>query len=470
MCNKIITDAVIVGAGISGLATAHFLTREGLQVRILEKNNRVGGNIYTHRVDGFLAEYGPNSMLDTTPILHQLFADLQIEDQVEYASDSAKKRYIVRGGRLHPLPMSPFAFLKTQLFSPRAKWRLIKEPFISASVNGHDESLADFVVRRLGTEFLDYAIDPFVAGVYAGLPEKLSVRSAFPKLYDLEVKYGSLIRGAIRGARERRKRAERSKQSARLLSFKDGMGALIRALEQRFHEEIFTGVQLLRIQQRNGGFGIAFRVNEEEWEIETSLLVLTVPAYAYAELPLELELTSRSLLTTIYYPPLAMVFFGYRKNPARIPLDGFGFLIPRKEGRRILGTLWNSSIFTNRAPEGGVALTSFVGGGRQPDLARLPEEELTALVREDLRDLMGITDPPDVVIVQKWERAIPQYELGHHRIIEHVERDEARYPGLYISGNFRGGISVSDCIKNAYELSQRVVEEHRIRILKMEGD
>ena len=470
MCNRIITDAVVVGAGISGLATAHFLTREGLQVRILEKNSRVGGNIYTHWVDGFLAEYGPNSMLDTTPILHQLFADLQIEDQVEYASELAKKRYIVRAGRLHPLPLSPFAFLKTQLFSPQAKWRLLKEPFISPSMNGHDESLADFVIRRLGREFLDYAIDPFVAGVYAGLPEKLSVRSAFPKLYDLEVKYGSLIRGAIRGAKARRKRAEQSKQSARLLSFKDGMGTLIRALQQRFHEEIFTDVQLTQIQRRNGGFAVAFRLREEQWEIEASLLVLTVPAYAYAELPLELELASKPLLTHIYYPPLAMVFFGYRKNPARMPLDGFGFLVPRKEGRRILGTLWNSSIFTNRAPEGGVALTTFVGGGRQPDLVQLSKDELIALVQKDLRDLMGITDPPDVVIVQKWRRAIPQYEMGHHHIVEQIERDEARYPGLYISGNFRGGISVSDCIKNAYELSQRVVEVHRLRILKIEGD
>ena len=466
MCNKIITDAVIIGAGISGLATAHFLSREGRQVRILEKSDRVGGNIYTRRVDGFLAEYGPNSMLDTTPVLHHLFADLQMEEQVEYASESAQKRYVVRRGRLHPLPMSPFTFLKTQLFSPSAKWRLLKEPFISASVNGQDESLADFVMRRLGTEFLDYAIDPFVAGVYAGLPEKLSVRNAFPKLYDLEVRYGSLIKGAIKGARERRKRAERSKQSARLLSFKGGMGALTAALEHRFREEIFTNVRILQIRKKNGGFGVIFRHQGEEWIVESGLIVLTVPGYAYRNLPFAFELVCRPYLERIYYPPLAMVFFGYRDNPAAIPLDGFGFLVPRKEGRHILGTLWNSSIFTQRAPEGGVALTSFVGGGRQPELAQKSEEELAAIVRQDLKALMGIDRAPDMVLVKKWERSIPQYELGHHRIIERVEQDEARHPGLYISGNFRGGISVSDCIRNAFELSQRVIRQHPIGTLK----
>jgi len=197
MTNDLTKDAIIIGAGITGLATAHFLKTQGVSTYVLEKDPHVGGTIRSGRVDGFLVEYGPNSALDTSPVLHELFESAGVADRLEYANNKSQNRYIVRGGRLVNLPMSPVAFLKTPLFSTSAKLRLLKEPFISRSNPDTEESLADFVRRRIGDEFLDYAINPFVAGVYAGDPEELSVKSSFPKLFELEQKHGSLIKGAI---------------------------------------------------------------------------------------------------------------------------------------------------------------------------------------------------------------------------------------------------------------------------------
>ncbi|MEJ2194397.1 MAG: protoporphyrinogen oxidase [Ignavibacteriaceae bacterium] len=217
---------IIIGAGISGLTTAYLLHKEGFNVTVLEKNNRVGGSIETVTEGGFLFDRGPNSALETTPIISQLVEELNLRDELVYANKEGNTRYILRKNRLLALPMSPQAFLKSNLFSIRAKLRLMAEPFIRKSHDGYYQSIAEFVKRRLGQEFLDYAVNPFVAGVYAGKPEDLSVKSAFPKLYALEEQYGGLILGTIRSVRKRKKRKEQSRQSAKMLSFKNGMKVL----------------------------------------------------------------------------------------------------------------------------------------------------------------------------------------------------------------------------------------------------
>ena len=459
MSDKIKTDVVIVGAGISGLATAHFLSSNGYQTHILEKNKWAGGTIRSQRVDGFLVEYGPNSVLDTTPLLHQLFDAIGIENQMEYANHRAKNRYIVRDGRLNPVPMNPFSFLATPLLSTESKLRLLKEPFISPSSLEAEESLAEFVKRRLGQEFLDCAINPFVAGVYAGIPEKLSVRSGFPKLHQLEQTYGSLIKGAIGGARKRRKNKETSKQRAQLFSFQNGMQTIIDALAREFSDTIFTNTAIDSIRRKQSGFEVDLRTNDNLLQIVCNALLLAIPSYGYKELKFEFEFPIRRQLNQIEYPPVAMVFFGYQTNPARVPLDGFGFLVPEKENRSILGTIWNSTIFSNRAIPGGAALTTFVGGSRQPEMALENEEQIIKRVAKDLQDIMGITRRPDIVVIHRWDRAIPQYHLGHQSIINAIEELEKAVPGLYISGNFRGGISVGDCVKQAFVMSERISSE-----------
>ncbi|MEJ2719711.1 MAG: protoporphyrinogen oxidase [bacterium] len=459
MSRDVKTDIVIVGAGISGLATAYYLQNHGFDTRILEKGERTGGTIRTRTTDGFLVEEGPNSALDTTPLLHGLFEGTGADESLEYAGANAKNRYIVRNGRLNNLPMNPLAFLRSPLFSASAKLRLLKEPFVRPSDPRVDETVADFVRRRLGSEFLDYAINPFVAGVYAGDPERLSVSSSFPKLRELEQNYGSLIKGAVRGARARKKRGTASKQSARMFSFHGGMQEMIEAVTRVQADKVHTGVRIDAIRREPVGFAVETRFGGEATRFLTRVLVLAVPAHAYGGLPMHLDFPIRGDLGKIEYPPVAMVFFGYRRSPAKTPLDGFGFLVPKKERRNILGTIWNSSIFSGRAPDGGAALTTFIGGTRQPESVTLSDGRLVDSVRQDLLELMGIDEPPDVVSIKRWEKAIPQYGMEHGRIIGAIEAFERDCPGLFVTGNFRGGISVADCVIQSHATAERVTAE-----------
>lgn len=459
MSDIVDTEVTIVGAGISGLATAHYLTSRGIHVQILEKNDRTGGTIETRRRDGFLIDCGPNSALDTTPLLSSLFGDLDIAGSREFARPEAKNRYIVRRGRLCALPMNPPALVRTPLFSRSTKWRLLKEPFIPPSDPDAEETVAEFVKRRLGTEMLDYAINPFVSGVFAGAPEELSVRAGFPKLFEIEQRYGSLIKGAIKGRRERNKRAkagEITKQSARLFSFTNGMQTLVDSLADEQGEAVHKKCHVDAIRKTPAGFEVDAGVAGVDRTFLSSALVLAVPAYAYAELNIEFAFPVLERLTAIPYPPVSMVFFGYRSTPTDVPLDGFGFLVPAKERRNVLGTIWSSTLFSGRAPEGGAGLTTFVGGTRQPANALLPDEELVDVVKRDLADLLHIRSLPDVTVIRRWQRAIPQYNVGHLEIVRGIEDLEKSVQGLFLTGNFRGGISVGDCVKQSHSLATRV--------------
>lgn len=455
------TDVTIVGGGISGLATAYYLNARGIEVQIVEKSDRAGGTIETTQKGGFLIDCGPNSALDTTPLLGKMFDDLGIAGSRRDARDKAKNRFIVKDGRLCALPMSPPAFLRSPLFSRAAKLRLLREPFVRPSEPDLDESLADFVERRLGREMLDYAINPFVSGVYAGAPESLSVRAAFPRLHELEQQYGSLIKGAVKGRRERKQRAkkgEASKQAARLFSFAGGMQTIVNALAEARNEAVHTGTSIVSVRRADYGYEVDAATPTGDKTIRSRSLVFAIPAHAFDHVSIEFDFPVGSALAAIPYPPVSMVFFGYRDVPTEDPLDGFGFLVPEKENRNILGTIWSSTLFSGRAPEGGTALTTFVGGSRQPELALLPEGELVGAVQADLKKLVGVRRDPDVIYVRVWERAIPQYNVGHLDFIREVEAFESRMPGLYISGNFRGGVSVSDCVKQAHVMGARVSE------------
>jgi len=234
---------VVLGAGISGLTTAYLLHKDGYDVTVLEKKNKVGGSIETVTENGLLFDRGPNSALETTPLIAQLVEELDLAEQFVYANKKGNKRYILRNNQLHVLAISPPAFIRSKLFSGKAKLRLLKEPFVGKSQDGYYQSIAEFVTRRLGQEFLDYAINPFVAGVYAGNPEDLSVKSAFPKLYALEEEYGGLIVGTIRSIRKRKKRKEQSKQSAKMISFKDGMKVLPEAITNHLGNRVILGIE-----------------------------------------------------------------------------------------------------------------------------------------------------------------------------------------------------------------------------------
>jgi len=441
---------VVIGAGISGITTAYLLFREGYDVIILEQKDNVGGSIETVSENSFLFDRGPNSGLETTPLIRQIVKELNLEDQFVYANREGNKRYIIRNGELHALPTSPPAFLKTKLFSGKAKLRLIAEPFIGRSTDGYYQSIAEFVTRRLGKEFLDYAINPFVAGVYAGRPEELSVKSAFPKLYALEEEYGGLIIGTIRSIRKRKKSKEVSKQSAKMFSFKDGMKVLPEAIADVLHNHLSTGVEVLSVKKTSeGNYGVTYRENGQTLTLLADVVLSTVPAYKAAEIFGNLDEMLVKHLNKIYYPPVLVVYLVYEKSSVDQPLDGFGFLIPEKEEKSFLGAIWSSVIFPNRADESKASFTLFIGGSRDAGFVDDVEQNVIDRARREFEMIMNISAEPVSISKRLWPKAIPQYNLGyveHENFFDHFEKDNN---GIVLGGNYRGGISIGDCIKNA---------------------
>ena len=450
---------VVIGAGISGLTTAYLLSKKGFEITIIEKRDCVGGSIESVVENGFLFDRGPNSALETTPVIGQLVKELSLEDELLYASKLANKRYILRENVLHALPMSPQGLIKTKLFSGKAKLRLMAEPFIGRSKDGYYQSLAEFVKRRLGQEFLNYAINPFVAGVYAGRPEDLSVKSAFPKLYALEENYGGLIIGTVRSIRERRKRAEVSKQSAKMLSFKSGMAALPNAIEKYFGNKVLLSSEVIAVDKNERGYSISYQQNGSLFKIDCDAVLSTIPAYSANNLFAKYDKGFKTHAEVIYYPPVLVYYLVYDRKDIKQALDGFGFLIPEKEKKSFLGALWSSIIFTDRADYNEAAFTLFVGGSRNPDFVKEERQSLLKKVREEFESLMGISSEPIYSSERFWEKAIPQYNLGHIEHERFFDDFEKKNPGLYISGNFRGGISVGDCIKNADLVANKINEQ-----------
>ncbi len=453
----------IVGAGISGLTVAFWLQKAGVDVAVLEGEQSVGGTMRTSLADGWLVERGPNSALETTPLFNEMFSELGLTEERLYADPASNKRYILRRGSLHALPMSPGAFLKTRLWSTRGKLRLLKELFIGRGTG--EESIADFVQRRLGPEFLDYAINPFVAGVYAGNPEDLSVRLAFPKLYALETRYGGLIRGMILGARERRKRAETAKDRSRMFSFASGMQTFPDTIGKVLGDRVrlsstVKSVRMVRDGGENGAhrFEISYERGGTVRSLSADSVILAVPAHVASGLIRVFSGRAADELGAVYYPPVAEVFLGFREDQFNIPLDGFGYLVPAKESRSILGTIWSSAIFPGRAPAGHVALTTFVGGSRQPELLERGDGELVQLVLDEIRSIMGARGEPVFTQSIRWRQAIPQYTLGYQSLLDRLESLERAVPGLFLCSNYRGGIAVGDCVMSGRSTASRVEE------------
>jgi oxygen-dependent protoporphyrinogen oxidase len=452
-------SVAIIGGGISGLCTAYWLQKAGVSVTLFERDDIVGGTMKTIRDKGWLIETGPNSALETTPLFREIVTDVGISDAMVYANPLAAKRYILCGGTLHPLPMSPQAFIASRLWSVRAKLRLLAEPFIGRAK--YEESIAEFVERRLGKEFLDYAINPFVAGVYAGSPEQLSVQTAFPKLYALEAKYGGLVRGMIGGRRERKQRKEVAKDRAKLFSFVEGMQTLPRALGEQIGGAVKTGCTVERIVPMRAGsrpiYTISYAQNDIRLSHEANAVVLAVPASAAASIVQPIDPETAQTLRSISYPPVTEVFLGYANDQIGRNLDGFGFLVPEVEQRSILGCIWSSSLFDNRSPEEHSALTVFVGGARQPDLALLPDGELLRMVESELAALMSVRGAPAYTRITRWDAAIPQYTVGYQRnVLQRIERFEQNFQGSFICANYKGGIAVGDCVMSAKAVAERV--------------
>ena len=469
-----LVHSVIIGAGISGLTAAYYLKQAGRNVLLLESSDRVGGVIQSVEAEGFLLERGPNSLRGTHEFL-DLIDELKLHDEL-ITADPKAPAYVYFNQTLHPVPLSPPALIQSKLLSTRAKLRLLREPFIAARRETSEESLASFVRRRLGDEVLERLVAPFVSGVYAGDPEHLSVQASFARLANLEAESGSLLAGAIhaaRAAKANKNKPARSLRPYRLCGFREGLQTLTDAMAKALGASLLTEARIYSISQSsdlrleigdqksasqipNLKYQITYQRHGEMATIQSNSLIIATPSFVAANLLDEHAPELTHLLADIPYTTLAAVPLAYRTEQVARRLDGFGFLAPRGQGLRTLGSIWNSSLFPSRAPDGFVLTNNFIGGETDRDAMQLSDDEWTDIVHRDLQTVLGITGTPIRLPITRWARAIPQYNLGHATRIATIEAALVRRPGLHLAGNYLHGVALGDLIKQGKELAGEV--------------
>ena len=444
----------IVGGGISGLSLAYVLLEkgQGFDIKVFESESRPGGKIYTEKVDGYVCEAGVNGFLDNKPSTLELAAKINLSPM--RSSDNARRRFIYTGGELREIPDSAVKFFMSNFLSLPGRLRMIGEYFVPRAMKD-DETLESFAVRRVGREFYEKLLDPMASGVYAGDPTKMSIRSCFAKVYGLEQKYGGLIKGFMAAGKEAKKSGKKVEAGpgGTLTSFREGMYSFVEALRSLLGDRVQTDKAAKGIEKTSGGYMLHFKDGST---CEADCVVLASPAHNSAEIVRDFDKTICDILTTIPYPALSVVSFGFKRAKISRDINLFGYLIPGNEKRKILGTLFDSSIFENRAPEGYVLLRNMVGGARAQDLALLDDEKLISTVRNELAEIMGLRAEPDFVRVFRWEKAIPQYLLGHHRKLEALDEASAKHKGFYLAGNAYRGVAVNDCIANSIKLADGI--------------
>lgn len=449
----------VIGAGITGLTHAYRLLKEGAEVTVFEASSAPGGAMKSFRSGEWLSEDGPNSIQDTSPALGKLVEELGLTSSLLEASTESRRRYIVRNQKPVLVPTGPLTAVTTPLFSFGAKMGIFAEPFRPTPnfTEEFDESLADFVRRRLGSEFLDYAINPMVGGIYAGNPELLSVVHAFPRIHKLEKDFGSLIKGAI-GRKKQLKASGESPHKKRILSFRNGLGDLVSALSAALGNRLMLSAKVSELHKlEDNSYRLQFTQNGKSSEADFTQIVFagTIPSLQAIRFE-NVSGMPDPFLETLNYAPVCSVSLGFRREDIHHPLDGFGVLVPEVEKMQILGCLFPSSIFPGRAPEGHELLTVFVGGMRQPQLTHFDDDELTDLVLSDLDRLLGISGEPVFRRIVRWPKAIPQYEVGFSVFLERFAAIELANPGLRFEGNYRTGISVDSCIQRGLNPQSRV--------------
>jgi oxygen-dependent protoporphyrinogen oxidase len=438
-------DLAVVGAGISGLACAFWAKQSGKSVILFESSERAGGSITSVRSGPYIADGGPQSFL-STDLLSELIVQAKLEHLVMPSSPAAARPYLFLGGRLVPVPQKPQQALGSRVLSPLAKLRALGEPFIPASSNARDESVAAFVRRRAGSAVLDRVVAPYVSGIYAGDPEQLSMRSAFPAMVQLEREYGSLLRGMLA-----RRRAARGQQLPRRRSFgfRSGNGVLVRGLFEHLGPDVRLHSPVKALWQR-GAWMEMLVGGKTDARVVAKSVVLATPAAATAALLDGLEPKSAAALREIAYPAVVQIALAYPRSAIGVALDGFGCLVPRSEGLKILGCVWNSAMFADRAPADEALVTAFLGGATAPDVMSQDDEALARQAHEDVRKVLRIADTtPHIVAGFRWQEAIPQYNIGHAKRLAAIDEGMLRLPRVRLCGSYLKGPSVPDCIATA---------------------
>jgi protoporphyrinogen/coproporphyrinogen III oxidase len=446
----------VIGGGISGLACAYRLKTLGIDVALFEATERAGGLVRTVQQDGFRFESGPQSFL-ATEVLLGLIEQLGIRGELQEANPRAP-RYILLNSRLEKVPLSPLGLLTTSLLGFRSRWKLLSEPFRHTQPPDSEETIANFVRRKFGQEMLQNLVAPFVSGVYAGDPEKLSLRAAFPSIEEWERNYGSVLRGAIKSHPSKSDR--KGKRFSSLCSFRRGADRLTRALAENLVNEIETHTCVLAIKRSVANRAAVYEIRTlRKGQEETRLagtIVMATPADIASQLIGRVSSGLAEALASIAYTPVAVVAAGYRAQQIARSIDGFGFLVSRREPIRTLGTVWNSSLFPDCAPPEMATLTSFAGGATDAGVVAKPEAEIQAIVHDENARILKITGPPAVSAVWKHLNALPQYNLGHGHRVQLIQDAEREFPGLFFAGNYIDGPAIGKCVERAFKTADAV--------------
>ncbi len=451
-------DVVIVGGGLTGLTTAYYLEKYGKKVLVLEKNSVVGGVIQTHHKDGFTFEGGPTTGALSSEEMVELFDDLKEDCEFEGTSDMANERWILKNGKWKVLPNGLWGGIVTPLFTWKDKFRIWGEPFRKKGTNP-DESLSGLVKRRLGQSYLDYAVDPFVSGVYAGDPDLLITRYALPKLYNLEQEYGSFIKGSIKKKKE--PKSELQKRVTReVFSVKGGLSNLIHALEKNIHpESIVCNVNKIQVLPVDDSYEVHYiDASGNACKVIAPKVVSTVGGYVLKDMltymkDIDLDLNP---VFNVKYAKLVQVAVGYNKWDGK-PVNAFGGLVPGKEKKDFLGILFPGSLFQNRCPKGGALLSFFMGGIKRPDIFEKTDEEIKEIVFREIKATLGEEKSPDLLHIFRYKHAIAQYDISTGKRLQVIEEVEKKYPGLLLAGHLRNGIGMTDRVKQGKRIAEQLV-------------
>ncbi len=453
---------IVVGAGVSGLSVAYRLQERmpTANVRVLEAGDRPGGTAWSLREAGFVVEIGPNGFLDTKPTTLNLSREIGLTDRLVQSSESAaKNRYLFLGDQLKPLPAGFTAFLQSDLLSWRGKLSLLWERFRGKRTDTTDESIDAFVRRRAGNEAADVFADALVTGIYAGDPKLLSLPACFPRIAELEREYGSVIKGFAGAAKKRRAEAQKQglpyQRAGKMWSFQGGMRTFVEGLTARLRQAPEYGVAI-RTVRRSADSGMWTVHGEGNEAFEADAIVLTCPAWKQAELLAEADEALAGQIAAIPYNRVAVIALAFRQGDVPTSTEGFGFIAPQNTRRDLLGVQWCSSIYPNRVPDGTVLLRAMAGGWHRADVVDWDDAKLLAAIRAELRLAMKITAEPIFNKIIRWNRAIPQYHLGHLERVARIEASAVRHPGLLLGGNAYHGVALNDCTEQGSVLAERV--------------
>ncbi len=457
---------VIIGGGIAGLATALYLRDAatalagGLEIAVVEAGPRIGGNIHTEYCDGFTIEWGPNGYLDNVPATAALVERLGLEGEIQKADDRAAKRFLYRDGHLHLLPSGPLSFLSSPVLSPKGRARLLCEPLARRKRNGSDETIYEFASRRIGAEAADVLIDAMVSGIFAGDTRELSLASTFPRLAEMEARHGSLVRAMLASRRPRRAESGNRTNTGgpagpggTLTSFRKGLATLVDRLARELHEIIRHDHAVATIEPAGAGWRIRTTAGDT---LDTNAVVIAIPAPRAAPFLTAVDRDLGEAVNQIPTASLAVVALGYDAAAVGGSPDGFGFLIPRGEGLRSLGCLWDSSIFPGRAPEGKILLRVMIGGAHDPEAVELDDDSLVTVATSELETTMGLAAAPSLRRVYRHRLGIAQYVHGHQARLNTIHERLGARPGLWVTGSSFYGISMNACIEHAQSLAPEI--------------